>query len=69
MVAVDKANGYAFATLRGRNPYPPELLYVASDEGADVWRSMQVRGQGCGGHGGSPPWRGMCAGRAGVVGR
>ena len=40
LALADKATGYAFAGLAGRNPYPPEFVYGAGavDSGAgDLW--------------------------------
>ncbi|PNH07274.1 GPN-loop GTPase 2 [Tetrabaena socialis] len=47
VMAVDKANGYCFATLRSHTPYPPELLYGSQAYGGvadrDVWLGLQER--------------------------
>lgn len=39
---VDKANGYVFASLATKSPYPPEFLYGASSvSDRDLWTEMQ----------------------------
>lgn len=44
LATADKATGYVFAGLAGRNPYPPELAYGAgaTDNGAgDLWDKLK----------------------------
>lgn len=46
LVAVDKANGYCFATLRGHMPYSPEMLYGSSGADIadkDIWLGLQEK--------------------------
>uniref|UniRef100_A0A7S0RHC1 GPN-loop GTPase 2 n=1 Tax=Chlamydomonas leiostraca TaxID=1034604 RepID=A0A7S0RHC1_9CHLO len=43
--AVDKANGYVFASLATRTPYPPEFVYGAGYQPgqSDMWSSYQEK--------------------------
>ena len=44
LALADKATGYVFAGLAGRNPYPPEYVYGAGavDSGAgDLWEKYK----------------------------
>ncbi len=44
LALADKATGYVFAGLAGRNPYPPEFVYGAgaADSGAgDLWEKYK----------------------------
>ena len=44
LALADKATGYVFAGLAGRNPYPPEFVYGAGavDSGAgDLWEKYK----------------------------
>ena len=47
LVLVDKATGFVFAGLDGRNPYPPENVYEAGDvdSGAGDLRDRYKRDQ------------------------
>ncbi len=45
VMAVDKANGYCFATMRSHTPYSPEILYGSAGHALgdkDLWLGMQV---------------------------
>lgn len=49
LALADKATGYAFAGLAGRNPYPPEFVYGAGavNSGAgDLWDKYKRQQEG-----------------------
>ena len=42
---IDKANGFVYASLAGRSPYPPEMVYGAAAQrlaDSDIYLSLQV---------------------------